>query len=159
MKKQVKSITLVLENCEDITIARKHIGAFYCKDITATITRAACNSIFKEQCCREFFLEIHKDADQPFDSFRENDTVFSRLTDPDITAVDITYADDTKEYIFVPWKSEERIRCNNEYQTSYVSKCGHMYICISRDESVEDMVDFDSINNAEHMEHLWRMYS
>lgn len=41
-----KSITLVMENCEVITISRELIGSFHCKDITTAIARIACNSIF-----------------------------------------------------------------------------------------------------------------
>lgn len=149
--KRVKSITLVLENCEDIPISKEHIGSFYCEGITATIARISRNSIAKEQCCEEFYLEIHKNADRYYSSFggESDETVFKRLASPDITAISVTYEDDTTEYCFVPWKDADRTRCNNEYQTSCVSKSGNMHICISRDKSVEDIIDFDSVDHSD----------
>lgn len=149
--KDVKSIDLVLENCEVITISEEHIGSFYCKDITATIARIACNRIAKEQYCREFYLEIHKDADQHYSIFgsKSEETAFKRLACPDITGINITYEDGTTEYCIMPWKDADRTGCNNEYQTSYVSKRGNMHICICKDKSIEDIVDFDSIDNSE----------
>lgn len=148
--KKVKSITLDLENCEVIPISQEHIGSFYCKDITTVIARIACNSIAKEQYCGEFYLEIHKDADRPYSPFdTESDkTVFERLACPDITGIKITYEDDTAEYYIMPWKDADRSGWNNEYQTSCVSKCGNMHICICRDKSIEDMVDCDSIDHS-----------
>ena len=148
--KEVKSITLVLENCEDIPISKEHIGSFYCKDITATISRTACNSISKEQYCGEFYLEIHKNADRHYSIFgaESDETVFKRLAYPDITGINIIYEDDTAEYCIMPWKDADSTGCNNEYQTSHVSKSGNMHICISRDKSIENMVDFDSIDHS-----------
>jgi len=148
---QVKSITIVLENCEEITISQEHIGSFYCKDITTSIARTACNSITKEQYCKEFYLEIHKNADRyySFWGIESDKTVFKRLAYPDITGISITYEDDTAEYCIMPWKDADRTRCNNAYQTSYVSKSGNMHICICRDKSIEDMADFDSVDNLE----------
>lgn len=159
--KEVKSIALVLENCEVITIAREHIGKFHCKDITSTIARIACNSISKKQYCGEFYLEMHKNADGHYSSFGEesDETVFKRLAYDDITRIKIIYEDDTVEYYIMPWEDADITGCNNEYQTSYVSKCGNMYICICRDKSIEDMVDFDSIDNLPVMESLWEIYS
>ena len=146
---EVKSITLVLENCEEISISKEHIGSFYCKDITATIARIACNSIAKEQYCGEFYLEIDKDADRPYSVFEiERDkTVFERLACPDITGISIKYEDDTTEYCIMPWKDADRSGWSSAYQTSCVSKSGNMHICISRDKLIEDIVDCASIDH------------
>lgn len=147
---EVKSITIVLENCEEIPISKEHIGSFHCKDITTAIARTSCNSISKEQYCEEFYLEIHKNADRHYSSFgtESDETVFKRLAYPDITGINITYEDDTAEYCIMPWKDGDSTGCNNEYQTSHVSKSGNMHICICRDKSIEDMVDFDSIDHS-----------
>ena len=146
---KVKSITLVLENCEEITISEEHIGSFYCADITATIARIACNLIAKEQYCGEFYLEIDKDADMPNSVFEteRDQTVFERLACPDITGIKITYEDDTTEYCIMPWKDADHHRCSSVYQTSCVSKSGNMHICISKDKLIEDIVDCASIDH------------
>ncbi len=148
--KEVKSIALVLENCEVIPISKEHIGIFHCKDSTTSITRTSCNSIPKEQYCEEFYLEIHKNADRNYSLFgtESDETVFKRLVCPDITGINIAYEDDTTKYCIMPWKDGDSTGCNNKYQTSYVSKSGNMYIGICRDKSIEDMVDFDSIDHS-----------
>ena len=49
--KEVKLISLTLENCEDIPIDRKHVGEFLCNNITSRDVRIACDSIAKQQLC------------------------------------------------------------------------------------------------------------
>ncbi len=148
--KEVKSIVLVLENCEVIPISKEHIVSFYCKDIAAVIDRASCNSISKEQYCEELYLEIHKNADRHYSSFgtESGETVFKRLACPDITGIHITYEDDTVQYCIMPWKDGDSTGCNNEYQTSYVSKSGNMHISICKGKSMEDMGNSDSIDHS-----------
>ena len=143
--KEVKSIDLVLENCEVITIDKDQIGLFHCKDITATISRIASDSIAKQQYCGEFYMEIHKNADRHYNSFgfESDKTVFERLAYADITCILITYEDGTSESCVVPWKDGDRTGTNNEYQTSHISKCGNMHICICKDKSIGDM--FNSV--------------
>lgn len=161
--KEVESIELVLENCESITVKRKYIGDFWCDDITSTVARIAMNSISKYQKCKEFFLSLHKDADGIYNSFGSpsKSTVFTRLTDfPDITSVNVKYKDGSEEMYFVPWEDADESGSNNCYQTSFISKCGHIYIYIG-ERPMEEAIDLDmeSLNSSECMDAYWDLLS
>ena len=107
--KEVKSIEVILENCECIPFSAEQIGAFWCSDVTADIGRIACGSIAKQIRCKELFLHLRSHANEKYNAFgqQSNDTAFKRLLQHnDITSIGITYADGTHEIVFAPWTDD-----------------------------------------------------
>ena len=117
--KEVKSISLALENCESISIDRKFVGEFLCNNITSRVFRIACNSIAKQQLCDELFIEINEDANVKYSCFGQEseEPAFDRLTKcPDVVGVEIVYEDDSSDYLLVPWNED------NDYANKYLCK-------------------------------------
>lgn len=153
----IRSIDLVLENCEVVTIEGKHIGDFYLGDIRQEIARMACNHIGMEEICHSFYIEIHKDANK--------DNAFKRLqTYNDITQVTVClydqYAEDPEEAIekhyLLHWNEDSEYE--NEYQKSLIADTGWLYLVVEKDKTIEDVFDLDAINDAEHADFVASMY-
>ena len=151
----IKEITLVLENCEEITIDGKYIGDFHLGDIKFEISRIACNAINMMEVCHDFFIELHADANKvyyPFGVKDENETrVFDRLTRwNDITQIDIVLYDkyaenpestEIKKHYLFHWSDDEM---NNAYQSSKIAKTGWLYLCINQNRQVSDYLTADN---------------
>jgi hypothetical protein len=160
----IRSIDLVLENCEVITIEGKYIGDFYLGDIRQEIARMACNHIGIEEICHSFHMEIHKDASKDVDSFGRKINVFKRLQEyNDITQVTIRlydqYAeepeDDIEKQYLLHWGGDSEYE--NEYQKSFVANTGWLYLVVEKDKTIADVFDLDSINDAEHADFVASM--
>ena len=135
---QMKQIELIFENCERITFEANDIGRIHIGPIKTVIDRVAINSITEQHICRDFWAEIHKDADIPYFPFDDETMVkkkFERITDfDDITWIRVVFNDGTEREIAVEWRDEypdKEWTVNNLNQHSYISKCGHLYILIS----------------------------
>lgn len=139
--KEVKSVELILENCEVIEIKREHIGVFHVLDIKKSISRDAINSINDYLEAEEIFIQISSKANNPssyVEDLHDGEiTPFDRLMRyADITALNIKYQDDSEEYIFVKWGGDSDY--TNEYQSVATNeKTGDLYIVISEKENVE----------------------
>lgn len=135
----VKSIELVLENCESIKFLPEQIGIFCCNNIVAQVARVACNSISKHLICEWMCIEIYSAANQKYTSFGQEseDTAFDRLMKfGDITAVEVTYEDGSVDYILVPWNDENDY--SNKYQTSYITEDNSLHILVSKETCAEN---------------------
>lgn len=138
---EVKQIELVFENCEDMTFLPKQIGAFWCSDITAQVGRIACNSISKQLWCKELFLELYPVANQKYDSFghKSEDTTFERICRfDDITGIEITYEDGSKDYILLPWNEEGNY--TNKHQSSQIDENGRLYVLVSKERDIKSVL-------------------
>lgn len=139
--KEVKSVELILENCEVIEIKREYIGIFHVSDIKKSISRDAINSISDYVTAEEVFIQISSKANNSSsyvgDLHDGEITPFDRLIRyADITALNIKYQDGSKEYIFVKWGGDSDY--TNEYQSVAINeKTGDLYIAISEKENVE----------------------
>lgn len=156
---EVKSISLILENCEVLTFDRKYIGEFCVDGITSDIFRIACNSIRKRQRCEKLLLSLRRDADQKYDCFGlpSDATTFKRIDScPDITSIEITYEDGSMERYCVPWHEGDEY--SNRYQHSYISKMGDLYLYIGREGDI-----FDAFHKADvdspAIDDLWRVFT
>lgn len=137
--KEVKSVELILENCEVLKFLPDQIGVFCCNNITARVARVACNSISKLLVCEWMGIELYGTTNQKYDSFGQESEyrVFDRLMKfTDITAVEVTYEDDSSDYILVPWSDESEY--SNKYQTGFVSASGNLCILISKETFAEN---------------------
>lgn len=153
MLKEVKRITIVLENCETMSIEKEHIGMMLIDDIHAEIARRASNSISKILCSDTVALELRKEANNvPYYPFGCDKThsggIFGRLREyNDITAIEIEYDDGDTEGIYVAYKSDgDHIGAENCNQKSFLSNLGNLYIVIKDGKGIEDYFDMTDIN-------------
>ena len=146
--KEVKLISLTLENCEDIPIERKYVGEFLCNNITSRDVRIACDSIAKQQLCDELFVEINEDANVKYACFGQEseDTVFDRLMKcPGVVGVEVVYEDDSRDHLLVPWNEDNDY--TNTYQSTCVSKRGRLYLMVSKTRTVQDVLKGQDVDN------------
>lgn len=154
--KEIKSIELVLENCEVIEIGRENIGIFFVLDIKRSISRKAVNSISDSTTMEELFMQISSNANNIksyITTWSENKKPFERLMcHEDITAIDINYQDNTNEYISVKWGGNSDY--TNIYQTSAMNQyTGDLYIVISKKETAE--LYFSDYLNEKESDWFW----
>ena len=71
---------------------------------------------------------------------------FDRLTKcPDVVGVEIVYEDDSSDYLLVPWNEDNDYA--NKYQSTYVSKCGHLYLMVSKSRTVQDLLKGQDVDD------------
>lgn len=154
----IKEVEFVLENCEVITIPGKYIGELDINNIRTTFGRIACNAFSKRTCSDSIYIEIHKDANVdylPFGVENLKTKIFDRLAGGnDITHIKYSLINDdgeilAQEDITPTWTGESDYE--NEAQKSYVSKLGHLYIVIDKDNDV-DSIFGDDINDEDYMD-------
>lgn len=137
--KEIKSIELVLENCEVIVVEKESIGTMNLTNIHRSIRRVATNSVSDLLQAEEVFIQISSKVNHvsSYSLSLGSGTPFERLMQyGDITAVLINYEDGSEEYIFVDWS--EGCEYNNLYQSSAVNEqTGDLYLVISPKETVE----------------------
>lgn len=152
----IKEISLILENCEVITIPGKYIGDIYLRDIRTSVERVACNAIVKMNTCHEFGIEIHGDANhEPYLIFghkpteRDMQTIFDRLLAyKDITQVEITFCADEEygaekeETLHYHLHWADGCEYTNMLQSAKLSRRGDLYIVVSDSgKSVTDVFE------------------
>lgn len=170
---KLKYITFIFENCDSITIDGRYVGDFIVDDIQTYIARIASNSIDKMEIVHTFVIEIHKDAN--VERYQHNQThierfkqmTFDRFVDcNDITGIEFeledTYVENRENpcmehYCYgVNWSGDSDYY--NESQVNYISKDGHLYIVIAKDNSIEKFFDLETINDSEYTDFKWEMY-
>ena len=164
-------ITFILENCDSVTIDGKYIGSFNVEDIRTTISRVACNAIMKMECAHTFFVEIHKDADEKYFEFGQNDSrfeqeKFKRLLVDDITAIEFDLVDQyakegeepRREHYdyYVEWTGDNDYV--NASSHSFISDLGHLYIFIGPEEKYSEFIDKDVLNDKDAIDFKFKMY-
>ena len=149
--RDVKKIEIIFENCEYIEFTPKDFGIFLLDDITTSISRIACNSISELKHAKTVALEIFdtklNSTYNPFGIESESKTIKSRfaLCD-DITSIEITFADDSKQEYYVEWGNDEY---TNEHQKTELGENGNLYIVIGKDKNISDYFDNDAMNDKE----------
>ena len=147
----LKYITFTFENCETFTIRGEHIGAFGLEGFHKRFLRIG-EEIVKFEEVENFFIEIHKSGNTPYDCFGipggETMLKFDRILHyDDITHIEFLLDGEYHHY-GVAWEND--FKEENPYQSSIVSKCGHLYINISKNSKIDDFVD-SSIDDEEEM--------
>ena len=151
----VKSIELVFENCEYVTIPSEFIGTLELDGIRQHISRVASNCISKMTAIKNVAIEIFKNADgehSPFGMESEKTTIFGRITScDDITSIIVNYDDESSETLYVDYEEEYEgvLGAENKLQTTKTNKFGDVYIVISKQHSFEDYFDEEEINNED----------
>ncbi len=154
--KNVKSVNLILENCEVINIEPQYLGQLFLDKIRTKVYRIAMNSISRMQVVNRVAIEIFSEANVPYDSFGEEskETIFERLTNyNDITQIELIYDDDCRdtELFIVNWEDDDKCGCTNKLQKSYISKPGNLYITIGRKLKLKDVFDKEEIEDEQCM--------
>ena len=164
-------ITFVMENCDTITIDGKYIGDFEVDDIRTSISRVACNAIMKMEVAHLVFIEVHKDGNEKYHEFGQNDSSFEiekfkRLLGDDITAIEFDLVDPCVEDGKEPRREHYEYYVHwigpNEYVNAsshtFVSDLGHLYIFIGPEEKLNELVDKDVLNNQGDIDFKFKMY-
>lgn len=146
---ELTSIEIVLENCECYEFPANDLGEFELKDITTSVERYAMNCVSKNQSVSTVVMEIFSDHSTQKATFDANETidVFERINnDSDITQICLHYIDGTQETLLVDWDDAEDTY-RNVNQTSYINKCGWLYLVISKELTVTDVFPSAAYND------------
>ncbi|KON87408.1 hypothetical protein AF332_11605 [Sporosarcina globispora] len=150
-----KSIDLVLENCEVITVERKYMGHLYMSNFNTTISRHD-KKLLSSEVVNEFAIEIHRSLDETtnkqglFDKY----SPIERLRKySDITQIEITYEDNSKKHVYTHWHDEDEY--DNRYQKSKLNNFGDLYIVISEAKDIDYYFQDETINDSDMVEWNW----
>lgn len=162
---KLKQITFYFENCDWITIDGKYVGCFLVDELHTYFKRTARNAIEKVDAANVFAIEIHKDANKERYQFEQNqDDDFKQMTfdrfskHRDISSIgfelEVPIDEETcklERYdYYLNWVGDSDYE--NEAQTNYISKDGHLYIVVATDKDIEDFFDWDKIDDSEYMD-------
>lgn len=161
---KLKQIRFGFENCDWIAIDGKYVGDFLVDELHTYFKRTACNAIEKVDAADVFAIEIHKDANKERYQFEQNQyddlkqMTFDRLSNcRDITDIQFELEVPVDEILskvekydyWIHWVGDSDYE--NEAQTNYISKDGHLYIVVAKDKGIEDFFDWDKIDDSEYM--------
>ena len=157
----LKSIDLVLENCEVVNIPIRYIGYLQAENFKRIITINN-GEYFDYTVCKSFVIEIFKEIDRdieyyPFGSQNSDDkeSIINRLKRfADITQIEFIY-EDKSEHFYVDWDNKPNDEINS-YQDTYVSGIGNIYISICKDKKLKDYFDdedFKRFNDTDFITH------
>lgn len=149
----IKSIEIVLENCEVIKIDGEDIGFFRMGELKKYASVSGCNSFHIYETAEETFLEIAKAANNrtyyPF-NLPNKEPIFDRLTKyQDITSI-VIHGDDEDVKYFVDWKGNSDYK--NEAQSTAIGKNGCLYLVISKNTTATEFFK----QQLEQHEHKWK---
>lgn len=145
---EIKSITLGLENCEDLVLKKSVLGRFVIKDIDTKIA----DTVGKYSTAKTVAIEIFSEGNAEYESFGSHkETIFNRLQSfRDICSIDIQYKDGTKDSYSVDY-NEDKFSEENLNEKVYLSKAGNLYIVIAKDKEVEDFFEIKEIDDINEM--------
>lgn len=136
----IKSIELVLENCETIVLKYPDVGYF---DINGQYTSFSnyMNAICKNQCINGFTIGIKSGADLSESNCFSSDGKMSieRLKLRDVTQVEITYDDDSKDHYMVSWDCEND-QLNDKQVFELTPDENHIFYSYTGDAPLPDKI-------------------
>ena len=157
---KLRYLTLVLENCEHISIDGKYVGEFYIEGIETKIQRIAANSIEPMMTAHTVAFELHKKADKDCISsfFINDDSAFSRLSRySDITSINFKLedTDDIREFTIYPAWNDDNYQAN-KFQVNWQAGTGNFYILISDKYQFSDLFDLDKLNKRSNCDYTFK---
>ena len=145
---RVTSLTLMFKNCESIEIPLKYIGQIFIGDIKTNIERITIDTISQKDVAKEFFIELFKEGDLPYDGLY-NCNVFERIVRyHDLYMLEIKYDDGKTQYITLAYQGTD----HNIYQDSWISRLGNLYLTVSARKCVDDYIVEKDMNNLLEVE-------
>ena len=140
---RVTSLTLMFKNCESLEIPLKYIGHIFIGDIKTNIERITLDNISQRDVAKEFFIEIFKEGDLPYDGLY-NCNVFERIVRyKDLYMLEIKYDDENTQYITLAYNGSD----HNIYQDTWISRLGNLYLTVSARKCVDDYIIEKEANN------------
>ena len=140
---RVIGLTLMFKNCESIDIPLKYVGHIFIGDIKTNIERITLDNISQRDVAKEFFIELFKEGDLPYDGLY-NCNIFERIVRyRDLYMLEIKYDDGKTQYITLAYQGSG----HNIYQDSWISRLGNLYLVISARKCVDDYINDKEANN------------
>lgn len=146
---KLESVTLVLENCDSITINSKYINDFCVEDIKHSIFKFCSGDVKKMKTANHFALSINKEANVKRCAFGiedlrlEDESVFDRLIEyDDITQIEFDLVkdcekDNNERHVYrLNWIGDDN--SNNAAQKSLLDEHGNLYILVDKERDIED---------------------
>lgn len=155
--KRVESIEIEFSNCEHAVIPIEYILAFHIGKIRTEITKAAINTVLREDIAEEVFLEIFSEIDDigyhPFGDKSVKKSILRRIEMcGDITGINVNYINGDEENYLVPYITDNSEgEGPNRLQKVYLSDLGNLYLLIGKDMNLEDYVEMERINDPVQM--------
>lgn len=128
-----------MENTEVIQFDGKYVGMFGITGIEPSFFRTAVNSIERFETANQFYVVLHKNANEPYRQFGVGDFLinkFDRLSKHnDIVSVEFTMCDvigdDISYKYYLNWNGDDYTNIN---QTTQITNKGHLAICVCDEE-------------------------
>ena len=175
----IKNIVFYFENCDSVTIDEKYIGDICLKNFEKKIIKNDKYSIDIQNICNYIFIEIHNSANvQDYvlnlninNSKNNKYYIFDRLNQyHDVVAFEITFFDDSlpenktfKEFYVTAYTDINPyiFDSGNINQSSYISNLGHLYLLITPNKTIFDVINIDQINNEDYIKYfgLFHLYN
>lgn len=111
LKRKVKEITVVFENCEHYSFTPDKIKFANIENISESIMVNECQykdgEVHDTKSCEKALLILNEKGMNVEDGWSPSEKMSHRVQNHDIVALDLTYTDDTEDYILVPWSGGE----------------------------------------------------
>lgn len=145
--KEVKYIEIILENCDEIRVNRENLGWFDMIGLNKEIHRITSNTIVETKSVSGILIHLLKNFEYE-DICGNKQSAFKRIKDfHDITAIDVYFDDGSHDYYFVPYDDEEDdVLGTPNLNQKEVEKNGQLYIFISKDNTLKDFIDEETLN-------------
>ena len=132
MIKDVKSIEIIRENCDVISVGAADIERIYFNEIKADAFTDATGKWVKAQWAETIYIKLKPSANKDHYELECIDlerAIFDLLNEfSDIAGIEIHFSDNTSEYIQTQWSAENTEI--NLYQHSYIDEDRNLYIGI-----------------------------
>ena len=142
MNKTLKSIDLVCENCEAITIDSQYIGNWNIENITESLY-GNLQEILNMTICDNFEIALNRNGNKE-NHIVSTDNYERILTYKDITSIVLNYTNGSSNRIYLPW--EDDAKEYNGYMICKKNKFGDLFI-----KDKKSKWDDESINNADSL--------
>ena len=144
---KLKYFTFEFDNFDEHTIEGKYMDYLRIEDIEKRFVSYDPGTLCREEFVGSFAVEVNSKANtvhhNPNADNREY-FPFKWLSYGDIAYISFELEDDDRKYRFpVSWSDTPSV---NEFQKSYISKHGNMYIVIDEHKGIEDYFNMELIN-------------
>lgn len=147
--KQIKSIDIIFENCEYISVNEKDVIYIEMNDVKNHIFRIARNYIADLFYSDDIIIILNKEAKTKGSIFTKDLTGIDRIKKyNDITSIEIKYENDSTKEIYIDWQESDALENKNQ---EVLEKNDCIYIVINKDkkEKMKDILaeyDEETVN-------------
>lgn len=141
-----KELKLYFRNGDEWIINHDELADIWISRVTTSYGRINGGALQEIHPCKSFKAEILPEADhvksEDINTGSLEQGMFGRATKfQDIEKMSLTFEDVKKEPIsvYLPFKDKDETGLDNQYQTSKISKDGHLFIVIDAENTVNDL--------------------